>query len=564
MENRNANIIRPPQRFIRFQSVSFRLKAIILLTCLSFMLLGYKGIGGMQSAALSIEDLYTQGMQHTIRAGKILDRLGNARSALLLSFQHDPTSTFVGMHDHSIEQHITEINSSLKALHFIVDEEILQSDLSREERQQVERLASTLDEITRNGFERAVNELKNGQYHQSNVILLTVINPLFKQASDASQAFLDIQIAEGQKNFVTANANIRHFLWTVGLLAGGALLVITTISLVIVKRVNLAVRQLDESSSAIATGNLKQRVHLKGEDEFAHIAYSVNKIVEDFQHVVSANRKSITQLASSAEESSAVTTQTKQNVVEQQAQTQHIAAAIHEFTATVKEVAMSASLAAEASQEADVAAEKGQYVVKESVEMIERLAKEMVDAVVTIRELAKSAEEIGSVVDVIQGISEQTNLLALNAAIEAARAGDQGRGFAVVADEVRTLASRTQQSTQEILATVQKVQQGSRDSTQRMERGAENAQLSASKAKEAGEALVQITRSMDKISSMNVQIATAAEEQSTVTEEINQNITMISDIANQTAVGADQSSRATLDLVRLAESLREEIDRYQV
>lgn len=564
MENRAVEMNSSQPWFSRFQSVSLRLKVIVLLTGLSFMLLGYSGITGMQSAAASIEDLYSQGMQHTIRAGKILDRLGDARSALLLAFQHDPSSQLAKLHDHPISLHIVEVQDSLRELHNIVDNEILTAELNREERQQIERLAVILDEISKTGFEPAIDQLNNGQYHSSNVILLTKINPLFKQASNAAQGFLDLQILEGQKNFASANDNISHFLWTVGSLVVGALFVITFISVVIVKRVNLAVHQLDDSSAAIANGNLTQRIELKGQDEFAHIAQSVNKIVSDFQHVVSANRESITQLACSAEQSSAVATQTKHNVVEQQAQTQQIAAAIHEFTATVKEVAMSASMAADASQEADVAAEQGQNVVKESVEMIECLAQEMVDSVTTIRELAKSAEEIGSVVDVIQSISEQTNLLALNAAIEAARAGEQGRGFAVVADEVRTLASRTQQSTQEILATVQKVQQGSRESTLRMEKGAENAQLSAKKAKEAGEALIQITRSMDKISAMNAQIATAAEEQSSVTEEINQNITTISDIANQTAVGAAQSSSASLELMRFADSLKAECAKYSV
>lgn len=564
MENRAVEMNSSQPWFSRFQSVSLRLKVIVLLTGLSFMLLGYSGITGMQSAAASIEDLYSHGMQHTIRAGKILDRLGDARSALLLAFQHDPSSQLAKLHDHPISLHIVEVQDSLRELHNIVDNEILTAELNREERQQIERLAVILDEISKTGFEPAIDQLNNGQYHSSNVILLTKINPLFKQASNAAQGFLDLQILEGQKNFASANDNISHFLWTVGSLVVGALFVITFISVVIVKRVNLAVHQLDDSSAAIANGNLTQRIELKGQDEFAHIAQSVNKIVSDFQHVVSANRESITQLACSAEQSSAVATQTKHNVVEQQAQTQQIAAAIHEFTATVKEVAMSASMAADASQEADVAAEQGQNVVKESVEMIECLAQEMVDSVTTIRELAKSAEEIGSVVDVIQSISEQTNLLALNAAIEAARAGEQGRGFAVVADEVRTLASRTQQSTQEILATVQKVQQGSRESTLRMEKGAENAQLSAKKAKEAGEALIQITRSMDKISAMNAQIATAAEEQSSVTEEINQNITTISDIANQTAVGAAQSSSASLELMRFADSLKAECAKYRV
>jgi methyl-accepting chemotaxis protein len=202
--------------------------------------------------------------------------------------------------------------------------------------------------------------------------------------------------------------------------------------------------------------------------------------------------------------------------------------------------------------------------VKENIAMIESLSIEMQESVSAMKSLAQHAEDIGSVVDVIQSISEQTNLLALNAAIEAARAGEQGRGFAVVADEVRTLASRTQQSTQEIQQTIQNLQQGSRDATHRLEQGAENAQQAAIEAQKVGDALTEITESVDQINAMNAQIATAAEEQSSVTEEINRNISSISDISNQTASGAEQSSAASHELAKLAETMQAEIEKFKV
>jgi methyl-accepting chemotaxis protein len=280
--------------------------------------------------------------------------------------------------------------------------------------------------------------------------------------------------------------------------------------------------------------------------------------------VVQTNRDSIGQLARSAEENSAVSMQAKQNIMTQQSQTEQVATAINQFTATVHEVAKSAASAADASEQADIAAANGKQVVMDSVTMIERLSQEMQESVDSMHQLAKHSEEIGSVVDVIQGISEQTNLLALNAAIEAARAGEQGRGFAVVADEVRTLASRTKESTLEILQTIQRLQQGSRDSTQRLEAGANNALSTLDKACEAGDALTQIKASVDQITAMNAQIATAAEEQSLVTEEINANISSISEISNQNAVGAEQSSAATQELAELAEVLRNEIEHYRL
>ncbi|MCG9751087.1 methyl-accepting chemotaxis protein [Vibrio brasiliensis] len=547
-----------------FAKVSTKLKLAILLTLVAFLVLGYKGISGMQTSAGYIEELYSQGMKHTIRTSRVIDELSAARSALLLSFQHAPSSQTASMHDHPVQFHIDQIQASLKTLHHIIDNELLKSKLEGDEQALVTNLAKIIDDITDQGFEPAIAKLNAGDFNGSNFILLTKINPLFSEAYKLAETFFAMQVEEGKESFMQANENTSHFIIVVSAITLVSLVVIIGLSILVMKRVNVAVQQLETSSELIAKGDLTQRLHLGGNDEFSHIGESVNNIVTSFQHVVQTNRDSIGQLARSAEESSAVSVQTKQNILTQQSQTEQIATAINEFTATVHEVAQSASSAAQASEQADQAAESGQSVVIESIQLIEKLSQEMQESVDSMHQLAQHSEEIGSVVDVIQGISEQTNLLALNAAIEAARAGEQGRGFAVVADEVRTLASRTQESTQEILQTIQRLQNGSRESTQRLEIGAQNAQSTVEKAREAGDALNLIKASVDQITAMNVQIATAAEQQSLVTEEINSNISSISEISNQTAVGAEQSSAATQELAELSELLNHEIEHYKV
>ncbi|WP_052125065.1 methyl-accepting chemotaxis protein [Vibrio sinaloensis] len=547
-----------------FANVGTKLKLNVLLVLIAFVVLGYQGISGMQTSSGYIEELYSQGMQHTIRTSKVIDELGNARSSLLLAFQHDPSSNTASMHDHPIEFHIKQIESSLEALHHIIDNELLQSELAGDEKQVVNGLAQVVDDITEQGFLPAIAKLNSGEYYAANIILLKQINPKFQSAYQYAEQFFSMQVAEGRESFEQAEANSERFVWLVSAITIISLLVIVSMSLLVIRRVNHAVTELEDRSGKIAEGDLTQRLDMSGDDEFAHIAESVNQIVSSFRHVVQTNRESIGQLAQSAEENSAVAMQTKQNIMTQQSQTEQVATAINQFTATVHEVAQSAASAADASEQADVAAANGQQVVMDSVTMIESLSQEMQESVESMHQLAKHSEEIGSVVDVIQGISEQTNLLALNAAIEAARAGEQGRGFAVVADEVRTLASRTQESTEEILQTIQRLQQGSRDSTQRLETGARNALSTVDKAREAGDALTQIKTSVDQITAMNAQIATAAEEQSLVTEEINANISSISEISNQNAVGTEQSSAATLELANLAEVLRKEIEHYRV
>ncbi|HGS4672479.1 MULTISPECIES: methyl-accepting chemotaxis protein [Vibrio] len=543
-------------------SVGLRLKLIVVLIVVSILFLGFKGLTGMQSASYSIESLYTKGMQHTIRAGRILDELGSARSQLLLAFQHDPSSKYALMHDHPITMHVEGIQTSLTNLHRIVDNEILATVLDAQEKAVIQTLKEKLDQVTRQGFEPALQQLKAEKYDAANLILLQVINPLYNEIKKAAEAFLDIQTQEGKNNFSASQHEINQFIWIVSLLGAFALIVTTSLALLIAKRVNNAVHHLASSATHIAAGDLTQRIPITGNDEFSDIAKYVNRIVTSFQEVISSNRHSVSALATAAEENAAVAMQTKQNIVEQQSQTQQIAAAIHQFTATVHEVAQSAGLAAEASEEAEQAAMQGRKVVEENIAMIEGLSNDLQKMLAAMQLLAKDSEDIGSVVDVIQSISEQTNLLALNAAIEAARAGEQGRGFAVVADEVRTLASRTQESTKQILQTVQRLQQSSRDSANLIEQGVSGASKAVEKARLAGTALSQITANVDRISTMNTQIATASEEQSAVTEEINKNIITISEISNQTALGAQQSSEATLELARLAESMQQEVARY--
>ncbi|OEG72671.1 chemotaxis protein [Shewanella colwelliana] len=550
--------------FERIKSVRFQLKLNVFLVVIALIFLGYKGISGMQDAGDSIGELYQEGMQHSIRAGKVLNELEKARSGLLLGFQHDPNSQFADMHNHPLSFHIDATEASIQLLHSIVDNEILSSDLDDDERQQVNQLVNLLDKVTEDGFKPALQALRAGDYSLSNQLLLTQINPLFKDITAQAQSFLDLQIDEAKQSFELSQSNVSVYIVLVAIFSGISMLVIIFSSTLIIRRVSDSVTQLESTAIEIASGNLTKRIALDGNDEFSHIADYVNRITRGFQQAVNNTHQSTSRLASSAEENAVVSTQTQRNVLDQQQQTQLIATAIHEFTATVREVAQSAAAAATASEEANSAAHGAQVVVNESISVIEALAEKLDGASEAMTLLAQHSNEIGTVVDVIQGISEQTNLLALNAAIEAARAGEQGRGFAVVADEVRSLAKRTQDSTEEIQKMIQRLQHGAQSSMQMMQSGTEQVKLSVDKSQSVRNALVQIMDSIEQINALNAQIATASEEQSSVTEEININITNISDISDQTAAGAQQSSAATADLAKLAESMEADIAHYKV
>ena len=208
--------------------------------------------------------------------------------------------------------------------------------------------------------------------------------------------------------------------------------------------------------------------------------------------------------------------------------------------------------------------EAGVDEITDIARFVQELPPKIRDDMAAIQSVVDDIRQLEGLAGSIKGISKQTNLLALNAAIEAARAGEQGRGFAVVADEVRTLASRTQQSTQEINQMIERLRNGASEAVEVMEQGRVKADVTVTQASKATDALQAITQVVDGIKAMNMQIASAAEQQSATAEEINRNIVNISDVANDTATGSRQTATASDELARLAVDLQVQVDRFQV
>ena len=326
----------------------------------------------------------------------------------------------------------------------------------------------------------------------------------------------------------------------------------------------LSINHIAEGTKRMAGGDLTVQFKLQTRDEMQLIAKSFNDMSSSFHNLVAQVSSSTRQVASAAEELSAITAETDKGIRRQQHETDQVATAINEMTATVQEVAGSAASASEATRSAANEAGNGQKVVANTVERINRLAEEVGNASDTIRSLEKNSDKIGSVIDVISGIAEQTNLLALNAAIEAARAGEQGRGFAVVADEVRTLASRTQGATHEIQEMIEGLQVDARRAVEAMDKSAGQANEGVDAAAEAGAALQRITTAVNTIADMTAQIASAAEEQSAVSEEINRNISNISQISDNNATGSTQTSAASSQLASLSVELQQMLSRFRI
>ncbi len=294
------------------------------------------------------------------------------------------------------------------------------------------------------------------------------------------------------------------------------------------------------------------------------LAKATNTVLSAFAYLVKEIQETTGQVAVDADKMAEITAQTMDGIVRQRAETEQVATAMNEMTASVQEVSRNASSGAAISKEAAKVSQKGTNVVQETISGINTLAGNVSEAADVIHALEQDSESIGSVLDVIQGIAEQTNLLALNAAIEAARAGEQGRGFAVVADEVRSLASRTQESTQEIQTIIEKLQARSKEAVSVMDNGQKQAESSVDLAQAAGQALSEISAGIEELDRVSTQIAVAAEQQGTVAEEINRNVVNINDISVDNADNANLTTNTSQDLSALAGRVGEAIGSFKV
>ncbi|MEG8247829.1 HAMP domain-containing protein [Pseudomonas fluorescens] len=343
-----------------------------------------------------------------------------------------------------------------------------------------------------------------------------------------------------------------------------ALLVGLIAAWVITRLIVAPLRAVIAVAQQIASGDLSGRMEISRRDEIGQLMQAMQQMGNSLSQMVSGLQAGIEQLASSAHSLSSVTEQTTAEVSNQKDETEQVATAMNQMTATVHDVARNAEQAAQAAQTADAKVDSGQQVVRMSLQRIELLATSSNSASASIESLSAQIQDIGTVLSVIQSVAEQTNLLALNAAIEAARAGEQGRGFAVVADEVRALAKRTQQSTEEIERLVSTLRSAAQSSVQQIQQSGELVKLAVSDALETEGALGSIAAAVSLIQQMNQQIAAAAEEQSSVAEEINRSVTSIRASADHSALSMQGNAASSIQLAQLGAQLKGMVGHFRL
>lgn len=396
-----------------------------------------------------------------------------------------------------------------------------------------------------------------------------------REALDASDA--NIQQAIGELNNLLAladktvketeervNSSVSSATTSIIIIVLGSLIIASAISFFTVQKITQPLAKVNELLNIAASGDLTHKLNESSQDEFGDLSRNCNNLINSLTSLISGIRSRAEQLAAASEQTSAVTTQTTSSIQNQKSQIAQVATATTEMHSTSQVVTQSAEDTLSQIKHADSEAQKVRAISMENKGTIEVLATDVEQAADVINKLHQDSASIGGILDVIRGVADQTNLLALNAAIEAARAGEQGRGFAVVADEVRTLASRTQESTQEINAMIEVLQAGAEKAVAVMNQGKEQTTVCVAQTEKATQALDLITDAVHRAHDVSSQIEQSAREQNVVSQEISERLESIVGIAEETTIGATQTSQSSREVAKLAEELQQSIQQFKV
>lgn len=544
-------------------TIRMRLIAMIIFMAMVIAVGTFVGISGQQRLGGNIDAAYEAHLKPAVAIAKMVERMGDNRSQIMLGLQHSPDNKYHSQHDHPVDLHIENTFSNRKIIEELrgVYEKLPKS---AEEKILADAFFDARDRFSKEGVGLAREALKAGDFDRAQTLLLNKINPLYKEVSTKGDALQNYLASQGDKAEKEADAELKEI---ATFSAAGGVVAIILIALAgwqLTNSISRRMEQINQHFKRMSQGDLTDEIDIQGRDEagktlteLASMQVSLKVMLDEIQ------------LASRMieEQSRKVDWQTA-NVVDQSEQQRDkaatVAAATEEFSQSVRSVSDSASSTALAADNAQVQVSEAQSSMDKSMEATSRVVEAVQKSSTTIQALNLAIAKIGDITNVISEIADQTNLLALNAAIEAARAGEAGRGFAVVADEVRKLAERTATSTKDISVNVAEIKSVTDTAVSSMDEAVQEVEAGIGLIRESGSGLTRITETSAHVTNMARDIADAASEQVTASELVAHNMERVVELVEGNLSAANQAKEAVDSLVHTAGYLGRIVARFRV
>lgn len=543
---------------------------LLLIAALALTVLSFGNLTGGFSEIISKSELGVENSQASetqlVKANSQLSTISTQMVDLVDNIQS------TNMNVKILERKIKQISATLNELTEEIAEvsEDIPEGIALDTMEDVTDSVGDIEEIMRrealvslSDLVNKMNEFTVNINQQVNAIstLSASIDDINKLSTGVLNANTDIETLSSNFNQqigLSRNVIVLVLIITILISCIGALLLIRLI-LKPLNNVSQALKEIAEGD-----GDLTRRLNLQSHDEIGQLADSFDLFIGKIQDLVSRTKNVASNLQTTATDVETLSRRSYDSIDSEKGQLELLVSAMSEMSSTSKEVARNIAEASGAAQQANNDAEQGSLIVQHTLDVINELSENIEQVSQAILRLAQDSEDVGSVLDIISGIAEQTNLLALNAAIEAARAGEQGRGFAVVADEVRSLASRTQQATLSIKSKIDELQSAAHIAVNTMTLSKEKTVQGVEEASQAGDSINTMRDSIQVISDMNIQIATAAEQQTVVVDEMDANFISINTAVENTAEVADDSSKSAQKLVEMSNELQGLIGQFKV